>query len=65
MALTVDHLISVVSSSVDTPLSLQQISRVAVRGVLGIRAQEVVSKLNLPNRIIRFLSHVPPPVIEM
>ncbi|XP_034391154.1 ankyrin repeat and SOCS box protein 13-like isoform X2 [Cyclopterus lumpus] len=49
----------------NTPLSLQQISRVAVRGALGIRAQEVVSKLNLPNRIICFLSHMPPPVIEI
>nr|XP_040019576.1 ankyrin repeat and SOCS box protein 13 isoform X3 [Gasterosteus aculeatus aculeatus] len=48
-----------------TPLSLQQISRVAVRGSLGRRAREVVSKLNLPNRIIRFLSYMPPPDIEI
>ncbi|KAK9516465.1 hypothetical protein VZT92_024392 [Zoarces viviparus] len=49
----------------NTPLSLQQISRVAVRGALGSRAREVVSQLNLPNRIIRFLSYMPPPVIEI
>ncbi|XP_029290428.1 ankyrin repeat and SOCS box protein 13 isoform X2 [Cottoperca gobio] len=49
----------------NTPLSLQQISRVAVRGALGIRACEVVSKLGLPNRIIRFLSYMPLPVIEI
>ncbi|KAL3061278.1 hypothetical protein OYC64_009462 [Pagothenia borchgrevinki] len=49
----------------NTPLSLQQISRVAVRGALGIRACEVVSKLDLPDRIIRFLSYMPPPVIEI
>lgn len=49
----------------NTPLSLQQISRVAVRGALGARAREVVSKLDLPNRIISFLSHMPPPVIEI
>ncbi|XP_034074682.1 ankyrin repeat and SOCS box protein 13 [Gymnodraco acuticeps] len=49
----------------NTPLSLQQISRVAVRGALGIRACEVVSKLDLPNRIIRFLSYMPPTVIEI
>ncbi|XP_037622717.1 ankyrin repeat and SOCS box protein 13 isoform X1 [Sebastes umbrosus] len=49
----------------NTPLSLQQISRVAVRGVLGVRAREVVSKLDLPARIISFLSYMPPPVIEI
>ncbi|XP_071753554.1 ankyrin repeat and SOCS box protein 13 [Centroberyx gerrardi] len=48
----------------NTPLSLQQISRVAVRMALGTRALEVVSKLGLPNRIISFLSYMPPPVIE-
>ncbi len=56
---------SVVFSSLDTPLSLQQISRVAVRGTLGTRAREVVSKLDLPSRIISFLSYSPPPVIEI
>ncbi|KAE8296111.1 Ankyrin repeat and SOCS box protein 13 [Larimichthys crocea] len=49
----------------NTPLSLQQISRVALRGALGKRAREVVCKLGLPNRIISFLSYMPPPVIEI
>ncbi|XP_026167480.1 ankyrin repeat and SOCS box protein 13-like [Mastacembelus armatus] len=48
-----------------TPLSLQQISRVAVRRVLGNRAHEVIYKLGLPNRIISFLSYMPPPTIEI
>ncbi|XP_028286479.1 ankyrin repeat and SOCS box protein 13-like [Parambassis ranga] len=49
----------------NTPLSLQQISRVVVRRTLGTRACEVVSKLDLPNRIISFLSFMPPPAIEI
>ncbi|XP_029008458.1 ankyrin repeat and SOCS box protein 13 isoform X2 [Betta splendens] len=48
-----------------TPLSLQQISRLAVRGALGKGACKVVSKLGLPNRIIGFLSYTPPPVFEI
>ena len=36
-----------------------------MRGALGTRAREVVSKLGLPNRIISFLSYMPPPVIEI
>ncbi|KAF7224070.1 ankyrin repeat and SOCS box protein 13 isoform X2 [Nothobranchius furzeri] len=49
----------------NTPLSLQQLSRVTVRRVLGTRAPEVVPKLGLPSRIINFLSYVPPPVVKM
>ncbi|XP_036375751.1 ankyrin repeat and SOCS box protein 13-like isoform X2 [Megalops cyprinoides] len=40
-----------------TPLSLQHLSRVTLRAALGTRAQEVVSKLSLPNRIIRYLCY--------
>ncbi|XP_048877929.1 ankyrin repeat and SOCS box protein 13-like isoform X4 [Brienomyrus brachyistius] len=40
-----------------TPLSLQQLSRVSIRMMLGPRALEVVSQLNLPNRIINYLSY--------
>ncbi|XP_034032042.1 ankyrin repeat and SOCS box protein 13-like [Thalassophryne amazonica] len=46
------------------PPSLQQIGRVAVRRALGTRALKVISKLDLPSRIINFLSYMPPPVIE-
>uniref|UniRef100_A0A667ZYI2 Ankyrin repeat and SOCS box containing 13 n=1 Tax=Myripristis murdjan TaxID=586833 RepID=A0A667ZYI2_9TELE len=46
-----------------TPLSLQQICRVAFRVTYGRKALEVVSELGLPNRIISFLSYMPPPVI--
>uniref|UniRef100_A0A1A8QNM8 Ankyrin repeat and SOCS box containing 13b n=1 Tax=Nothobranchius rachovii TaxID=451742 RepID=A0A1A8QNM8_9TELE len=49
----------------NTPLSLQQLSRVTVRRILGTRAPEVVPKLGLPSRIINFLSYVPPPVVKM
>ncbi|XP_064174588.1 ankyrin repeat and SOCS box protein 13-like [Anguilla rostrata] len=40
-----------------TPLSLQQLSRVAFRGALGSRAEERVSKLNVSPRIISYLSY--------
>ncbi|KAJ8384370.1 hypothetical protein AAFF_G00206230 [Aldrovandia affinis] len=40
-----------------TPLSLQHLSRLALRTALGTRALEVVSKLTLPNRIINYLSY--------
>ncbi|KAJ8381589.1 hypothetical protein SKAU_G00023670 [Synaphobranchus kaupii] len=40
-----------------TPLSLQHLSRLTLRTVLGKRALEVVSKLTLPNRIINYLSY--------
>ncbi|CAI5665242.1 ankyrin repeat and SOCS box protein 13 isoform X2 [Oreochromis niloticus] len=49
----------------NNPLSLQQLSRVAVRRILGRRAHKVVSRLDLPNRIISFLSYIPAPVIEI
>ncbi|XP_037538924.1 ankyrin repeat and SOCS box protein 13 [Nematolebias whitei] len=49
----------------NTPLSLQQLSRVAVRRALGTRARGVVSKLGLPTRILNFLSFVAPPVFEI
>lgn len=48
----------------NTPLSLQQISRVALRMALGTRALEVVSQLELPNRMVNFLSYMPPPTVE-
>ncbi|XP_061780611.1 ankyrin repeat and SOCS box protein 13 isoform X1 [Nerophis lumbriciformis] len=49
----------------DTPLSLQQISRVVLRRILGVRALAVFSKLGLPNRIAGFLSYTPPPVVKI
>ncbi|XP_067359059.1 ankyrin repeat and SOCS box protein 13-like isoform X6 [Channa argus] len=48
----------------NSPLSLQQISRVAVRKALGTRACKGVSKLGLPKRIVSFLSYKPPPIFE-
>lgn len=50
---------------VDTPLTLQQISRVAVRRAVGQKAGEVLSKLGLPIRIIRFLSYMPPQIFDI
>lgn len=43
------------------PLSLQQLSRVTLRGVLGKRALEAVPQLGLPNRMIRYLTYMPSP----
>ncbi|KAL2094072.1 hypothetical protein ACEWY4_011384 [Coilia grayii] len=43
-----------------TPLSLQQLSRVALRMVLGRQALQTVAQLDLPPRIISFLCYVPP-----
>ncbi|XP_036375748.1 ankyrin repeat and SOCS box protein 13-like isoform X2 [Megalops cyprinoides] len=40
-----------------TPLSLQHLSRVALRVALGTRALEVVSKLNVSPRIISYLTY--------
>lgn len=53
------------SPVVDTPLSLQQLSRVAVRRAVGKRAGQVLSKLGLPSRIIRFLSYMPPQIFHI
>ncbi|XP_061630392.1 ankyrin repeat and SOCS box protein 13-like isoform X2 [Phyllopteryx taeniolatus] len=49
----------------DTPLSLQQATRVALRRILGVRALRVFSQLGLPNRMIAFLSYSPPPVFDV
>ncbi|XP_003967696.3 ankyrin repeat and SOCS box protein 13 isoform X1 [Takifugu rubripes] len=49
----------------NTPLSLQQLSRVAVRRAVGKRAGEVLTKLGLPSRIIRFLSYMPPQIFHI
>ncbi|XP_014885705.1 ankyrin repeat and SOCS box protein 13 [Poecilia latipinna] len=49
----------------NTPLSLQQLSRVALRRTLGARARKVISELLLPKSIRRFLSYVKPLVFEL
>lgn len=41
--------------SVGNPLSLQQLSRITLRTVLGTRAVDVITKLDIPNRIISYL----------
>lgn len=41
--------------SIGNPLSLQQLSRITLRTVLGTRAADVITKLDIPNRIIRYL----------
>ncbi|KAI4892379.1 hypothetical protein NFI96_020654, partial [Prochilodus magdalenae] len=40
-----------------TPLSLQQLSRIVLRTVLGARALQVVSELNISQRIINYLCY--------
>lgn len=49
----------------NTPLSLQQISRIALRAALGTRALEAINKLGMPNRITSYLSYIPPPSVEL
>ncbi|KAF6714948.1 Ankyrin repeat and SOCS box protein 13 [Oryzias melastigma] len=49
----------------NNPLSLQQLSRVALRRSLGPKAQDAVPELGLPKSIINFLSHMPPIVIKL
>ncbi|XP_028304445.1 ankyrin repeat and SOCS box protein 13 [Gouania willdenowi] len=49
----------------NTPLTLQQLSRLVLRQKLGVRSRDVLSRLSLPNRIINFLFYRPPPVIEV
>uniref|UniRef100_A0AAY5EW44 Ankyrin repeat and SOCS box containing 13a, tandem duplicate 1 n=1 Tax=Electrophorus electricus TaxID=8005 RepID=A0AAY5EW44_ELEEL len=41
----------------NTPLSLQQLSRIALRTVLGTRALQVVTKLDISRRIIDYLCY--------
>lgn len=47
------------------PLSLQQLSRVALRSALGNRALEAVPQLGLPNRMICYLTYMPTPPPEL
>lgn len=47
------------------PLSLQQLSRVALRSALGKRALEVMPQLGLPNRMICYLTYTPTPPSEL
>ncbi|TSO77776.1 Ankyrin repeat and SOCS box protein 13 [Bagarius yarrelli] len=41
------------------PLSLQQLSRVALRSALGKRVLEALPQLGLPNRMVCYLSYMP------
>ncbi|XP_032364832.1 ankyrin repeat and SOCS box protein 13-like [Etheostoma spectabile] len=40
-----------------TPMTLQQLSRLAVRKTLGTRALEVMGQLHVPKLIIRYLCY--------
>ncbi|XP_062404339.1 ankyrin repeat and SOCS box protein 13 [Sardina pilchardus] len=48
-----------------TPLSLQQLSRLTLRKVLGRRALQVAAQLDLPNRLISYLCYMPPPTTDI
>lgn len=41
----------------ETPLSLSQLCRVTVRKAAGQRALEKIAKLNIPPRLIQYLSY--------
>lgn len=47
------------------PLSLQQLTRIALRSVLGKRALEAVPQLGLPNQLIHYLTYMPTPLPEV
>ncbi|XP_012677803.1 ankyrin repeat and SOCS box protein 13 [Clupea harengus] len=47
-----------------TPLSLQQLSRLALRVMLGRKALQVVAQLDLPNRIISYLCYTQQPTTD-
>ncbi|XP_037109818.1 ankyrin repeat and SOCS box protein 13 [Syngnathus acus] len=49
----------------DTPLSLQQLARLALRRILGMKALHVFSQLDLPKRTLAFLSYAPAPVFQV
>ncbi|XP_061140112.1 ankyrin repeat and SOCS box protein 13 [Syngnathus typhle] len=49
----------------DTPLSLQQLARLALRRILGVKALHVFSQLDLPKRTLAFLSYAPAPVLQV
>ncbi|XP_049578432.1 ankyrin repeat and SOCS box protein 13 isoform X1 [Syngnathus scovelli] len=49
----------------DTPLSLQQLARLALRRILGVKALHVFSQLDLPKRTLAFLSYAPAPVFQV
>lgn len=44
------------------PLSLQQLCRIAVRRMLGTRASEVLSQLNISHRINSYLQYCDRPI---
>uniref|UniRef100_A0A671N0K0 SOCS box domain-containing protein n=1 Tax=Sinocyclocheilus anshuiensis TaxID=1608454 RepID=A0A671N0K0_9TELE len=48
-----------------TPLSLQQLCRIAFRNALRKQALGVLTQLGLPNGIICFLSYLPAPPLEL
>ena len=60
---TLSHLLSCSFNSVssflllETPLSLSQLCRVTVRKAAGQRALEKIAKLNIPQRLIQYLSY--------
>jgi ankyrin repeat/SOCS box protein 13 len=41
----------------ETPLSLSQLCRVSLRKATGVRGLEKVAKLNIPPRLIDYLSY--------
>ncbi|XP_062854575.1 ankyrin repeat and SOCS box protein 13 [Trichomycterus rosablanca] len=47
------------------PLSLQQLSRIALRNALGKQALQVVPQLDLPNHMICYLTYMPSPPSDL
>ena len=47
----------VLSLSAETPLSLSQLCRVSLRRAAGVRGLEKIARLDIPPRLIDFLSY--------
>ena len=47
----------ILSLSAETPLSLSQLCRVSLRRAAGVRRLEKIARLDIPPRLINFLSY--------
>lgn len=47
----------ILSLSAETPLSLSQLCRVSLRRAAGVRGLEKIARLDIPPRLINFLSY--------
>ena len=51
------HLVCLCRPPPETPLTLSQLCRVSLRRATGVRGLEKIAKLNIPARLIEYLSY--------